>query len=606
MKPVGMKKRPTIPLLLTPSLAVLLMLLAPRGGISGDASGSAGPLARRVRQPVALACADGGRTILVANRRSGSLSVIDAASRRVVAEHDVGRGLADLAVLPDGRHLLAVDQAANELLLIDYRDRSIRVVDRIKVGPDPVRLVVSADGSCCVVASLWSRRLTFAMLAGGTPAGGHPALSIAGSLELPFCPLELASFGDGAKLLVADAFGGRLAVVDARRRAIESVRSLPAHNIRGLAFAPDGKTLVIAHQVLNRLAQSSFDDVHWGLLIRNHLRVVRTDAVLRPGPDAALLDGSRLFDLGDVGYAAGDPAALAFDARGNLIVALAGVDEVAITASPDQGPRRIVVGRRPAAVTPSPDGSFVYVAGTLDDTVSFVEIGSGQRLATISLGPRPEPTAADRGERLFYSAKLSHDGWMSCHTCHTGGHTNNLLSDTLGDGSYGAPKRVPSLLGVSATGPWTWTGSIARLEDQVRKSIATTMHGPKPADSQVADLTAFLGSLAPPPPSVLGDGPVDSPAVVRGREVFQARNCASCHVPPEYTSPERYDVGLTDEVGNHEFNPPSLRGVGLRDALLHDGRARSLDEVFRKEQHPRGLVLTPQEIADLVAFLKTL
>ena len=43
-----------------------------------------------------------------------------------------------------------------------------------------------------------------------------------------------------------------------------------------------------------------------------------------------------LFDLGDVGYAAGDPAEIAFDARGKLIVALAGVDEVAITASPDQ------------------------------------------------------------------------------------------------------------------------------------------------------------------------------------------------------------------------------------------------------------------------------
>ncbi len=187
-----------------------------------------------------------------------------------------------------------------------------------------------------------------------------------------------------------------------KRRAIESVRSLPAHNIRGLAFAPDGRTLVIAHQVLNRLAQTSFDDVHWGQLIRNHLRVVRTDALLKPGSDAALLDGGRLFDLGDVGYAAGDPAGLAFDVRGNLIVALAGVDEVAITASPDQGPRRIVVGRRPTAVAPSPDGKVVYVADTLDDTISVVDIGTGQRLATISLGPRPEPTAVDRGERLFH------------------------------------------------------------------------------------------------------------------------------------------------------------------------------------------------------------
>jgi len=606
MKPLPMKKRSTIPPLLPLSLATLLILLAPRSSISGGAPGAGGPLSRRVRQPVALACADGGKTVLVANRRSGSLSVIDAASRRVVAEHDVGRGLADLALLPDGRHGLAVDHAADELLLIDHRDSSIQVIDRIKVSPGPVRLVVSADGSRCVVASLWSRTLTFAGLASPAPAGGHPSLSMTRSLKLPFCPLELAYVGDGSKLVVADAFGGRLAVVEATGLAIASVRLLPAHNIRGLAVAPDGQTLVIAHQVLNRLAQTSFDDVHWGTLVRNHLRVLPVDALLNAGSDAALLERSRLYDLGDVGYAAGDPGALRFDVRGNLIVALAGVNEVAITASPDQPPRRIVVGRRPAALAPSPDGKVVYVADTLDDTVSIVEIGSGRRPAVISLGPRPEPSAVDRGERLFYDAYLSHDGWMSCHTCHTGGHTNNLSSDTLGDGSFGAPKRVPSLLGVSATGPWTWTGSIARLEDQVRKSILTTMQGSKPADSQVADLAAFLGSLAPPPPSVAGDGPVDSPAVARGREVFQVRKCASCHVPPEYTSPDRYDVGLTDEVGNHEFNPPSLRGVSLRNALLHDGRARSLDEVFQKERHPRGLELTSREIADLVAFLKTL
>ena len=306
-----------------------------------------------------------------------------------------------------------------------------------------------------------------------------------GSLDLPFCPGEMAAVADGSKLIVANAFGGRLAVIDARRRLIESVRALPGHNIRGLAFAEGGRTLAVAHQVLSSLAQSSFDDVHWGLLVRNHLRILRTDALLQPGSDAALLEGSRLFDLGDVGYAAGDPSALAFDIHGNLIVALAGVDEIAITASPAQAPRRTVVGCRPTALLASPDGSVVYVADTLDDTISVVEIKNGQRLASISLGPKPVPTAAERGERLFYSAKLAHDGWMSCHSCHTDGHTNNLASDTLGDGSYGAAKRVPSLLGVGKTGPWTWTGSIARLQEQIRKSIVTTMHGPAPSQRKL-------------------------------------------------------------------------------------------------------------------------
>ena len=374
-----------------------------------------------------------------------------------------------------------------------------------------------------------------------------------------------------------------------------------------MAFSPDGRALLLAHQVLNRLAQADFDDVHWGLLIRNHLRVLKVESLLKADSDAAMLDGGRLFDLGDVGYAAGDPGTIAFDRRGNLIVALAGVNEVAIAAGVGQGPRRIVVGRQPTAIVASPDGEFVYVADRLDDTISVVATATGQRPSTISLGPRPEPDAAERGERLYTGAKLSHDGWMSCQSCHTDGHTNSLLSDTLGDDSYGAPKRVPSLLGVATTGPWTWTGSMSRLEDQVRKSIVTTMHGAKPSDAQVSDLIAYLKTLTPPSPTLwTASGNDQSQAVVRGREVFQSRKCATCHVPPEYTSSERYDVGLSDEMGNHDFNPPSLHGVSRRDALLHDGRARSLDEVFRKERHPRGLVLTPREIADLVAFLETL
>src|SRR4029077_3572348 len=134
----------------------------------------------------------------------------------------------------------------------------------------------------------------------------------------------------------------------------------------------------------------------------------------------------------------------------------------------------------------------------------------------------------------------------------------------------------------------------------------TTMHGPKPTDEQVADLAAYLNLLTPPTPTQVDIDPIDATAVSRGREVFSIRKCASCHAPPEYTSPNHFDVGLTDEVGNREFNPPSLLGVSRRDALLHDGRAHSLDEVFLQERHPRGLALNFQEIADLVAFLKTL
>jgi cytochrome c peroxidase len=425
-------------------------------------------------------------------------------------------------------------------------------------------------------------------------------------MDLPFCPRELVASRDGSKVLVADAFGGKLALVDWQSRSLESVRSLPVHNMRGLALSADGSTLVVAHQMLNPRARTTFDDIHWGLLISNHLRVLRVDAVFRPGAD--LQKGSGLFELGDVGSGAADPSGLVVDSLGRLIIALGGVNEAAITRGPGQPLHRVMVGDRPGAMALTRDGKLVCVANSLDDSVSVIDIDSGRISATIALGPNLGLSLADRGERLFFDGRLSHDGWMSCHSCHTDGHSCGLKSDTLGDGSYGAAKQIPSLLGVSRTGPWTWTGAMERLENQVRASIQTTMRGPKPSPTvdQLEALTAYLQSLRPLSPELTGVERTSGAATSRGHALFRSQKCDACHAPPEYTSPGRFDVGVTDEVGNRRFNPPSLRGVSRREPLLHDGRASTLEDLFERDRHPRDSGLTTQEIRDLVAFLRTL
>jgi cytochrome c peroxidase len=252
----------------------------------------------------------------------------------------------------------------------------------------------------------------------------------------------------------------------------------------------------------------------------------------------------------------------------------------------------------------SPDSSTLYVANRLDGTLSVIDLPTGLFRALVTLGPRPEPTAAEHGERLFFDARLSHDGWLSCHSCHSDGHSSGGGSDTLGDGGFGAPKRIPSLLGAGRTGPWGWLGGFERLDDQVRQSIASTMQGAKPSEAAVADLVAYLQSLEVPAP--LATATVDGSAVERGREIFRARKCAECHEPPLYTTPGTYDVGLDDEVGHKRFNPPSLLGVGRREPLLHDGRAQTLEDVFSRHGHPRNSEFSPREIADLAAFLKAL
>jgi YVTN family beta-propeller protein len=558
-----------------------------------------------LRRPVALVLGDQGQWLYVANQRSGSLAVIDTAARKVVAEVSAGARLADLAGTPDGRHLLAVDEAAHELVLLRCRGSALDVVDRLQVSPTPVSVHVTPDGSRCFVASLWSRQVMVLDLSPVQDAQAEPGKPRAlHTVALPFAPRRLLPVRDGTKLVVADSFGGQLAVVDVRRGAVESVRSLPAHNIRGLATSADGHRLLVTHQMLNRRATTARDDIHWGNLLTNNLRALPLAHVLTP--DADLLRGNTVHYLGEATRGGGDPAAVAVRPDGKVLVALAGVGELTLGGERDVDWPRLTVGRRPTAVVASPDGRWAYVANTFADSVSVVDLQANQVQAEIALGPQPALGASDRGELLFYDARLSHDGWLSCHSCHSDGHTPGLLNDNATDGSFGTPKRILSLLGVRDSGPWAWNGAMPDLEGQIRQSIQGTMQGAKPATDQVHDLAAYLRTLAPPPSLASLRGQADEAAVRRGRAVFEKQSCGSCHTPPAYTSEKTYHVGLKDEAGQTAFNPPSLRGAGQGGPYFHDGRAATLEEVLGRYWHQLQSELAKEELADLLSFLRSL
>ena len=72
-----------------------------------------------------------------------------------------------------------------------------------------------------------------------------------------------------------------------------------------------------------------------------------------------------------------------------------------------------------------------------------------------------------------------------------------------------------------------------------------------------------------------------------------------------------HDVGLGSEKDKYEgFNTPSLTSVFRRVRLLHDGRARSLEEVLTGDHSPAKVTgqgeLTADDLRDLIAYLKTL
>jgi YVTN family beta-propeller protein len=558
---------------------------------SSDSDALSRPAARR---PAALVASPDGRWLYVANRQAGTVSVLDANAGRPVAEMRVARRLADLSAAGPDR-LVGVDEEAGELLVLRTAGSKVECTARCRVSPAPVSVRATDDGARCYVASLWSRRLT-AIELGDTPR-------VLWTIDLPFAPRLLLPVKGATRLVIADAFGGRLAVADARDGKLLSVRTLQAHNIRGLALDHTGSRLLLAHQMLKPTIPAARDEIHWGNLLTNNVRSLALERVLDPSADVQA--DEVLYHLGDVGQGAGDPAGLAALPDGRLMIALAGVREVAI--GPEKGGKwdRVAVGTRPTAITMA-GTQTAYVVNTLSDSVAKLDWHDGKTLAEIALGTSAAETPEERGERLFFDARLSHDGWLSCQSCHTDGHTSGLLNDNLSDGSYGTPKRILSLLGARDTAPYAWNGTMPTLDAQVRTSIEKTMSGATPTAEQVRDLAAYLRTLEPAPSLDRLRGLADDAVVRRGHDVFKRQGCTTCHAPPAYTSPRSYDVGLRDEAGLKRFNPPSLRGLSQGGPYLHDGRAVTLDDVFTRHRHELKSDLSHADLRDLTAFLRSL
>jgi cytochrome c peroxidase len=590
---------------LTMSLAMTLL-----GGPSAGGELQPAELQPALRRPIALALDQDEQTLFVANQRSGTLSAVDTRSATVASELPIGKQISDMVATPDRRVLLATDEGQHELVVMDVVARpgerkQAAVRQRLTVSAYPVGVVVTRDASRSYITSLWSRRLTVVELADG----GRGAARIAHVIDLPFAPRKQVLVQNDQRLIVADSHAGKLLVFDTSSPNVAPVnlglREFPGHNIRGLGVSHDGKMLVVAHQMLNEVAHTIRNDVHWGLLMSNDLRWLKLDRVLAGEGD--LFSGGHMHPLGQAGSATADPSGLVFAPDGTAIVTLGGIGEVAMGKEGDFSLDRTAVGLRPTAVLATRDSRWAYVANTFGDSISRVDLTERESKVEISLGPQPDLTLVDRGELLFFDGKLSHDGWMSCQSCHTDGHTNGQLNDNFSDKTFGAPKRVLTLLGRRNTAPFAWNASSATLPEQIRKSLVNTMqHNNEPSDRVVEALAAYVESLESPPSIDVMRGTRDESAVNRGQQLFTSLQCVRCHAPPTYTTPKTYDVGLKDQQGNTQFNPPSLRGVGQRAPYFHDNSAANLEEVFKKHGHQLDRDLEDSELADLTAFLRSL
>jgi len=112
-------------------------------------------------------------------------------------------------------------------------------------------------------------------------------------------------------------------------------------------------------------------------------------------------------------------------------------------------------------------------------------------------------------------------------------------------------------------------------------------------------------------------GSFDPSAAARGKELFETKQCASCHVPPTYTEPgwnlhTPQELGIDDFEANRGptrgYRTAPLKGLWthLRGGFYHDGRFATLRDVVDHYDMQFGLHLSEQEKTDLVEYLKSL
>lgn len=126
-------------------------------------------------------------------------------------------------------------------------------------------------------------------------------------------------------------------------------------------------------------------------------------------------------------------------------------------------------------------------------------------------------------------------------------------------------------------------------------------------------MRAYLETLESPPNPNRSAGGKLSDSAQRGEQVFRGdkANCIRCHSGKYFTDGRIHEVGSGDRGDVYRgYNPPSLLGIYDRILYMHDGRTRSLEEVLQKHHNPANVTgrgeLTPQEMSDLLAFVRSL
>ena len=578
---------------------------------------------------------DGAR-LYVLCQQSETVRVLDATTYASIKTIAVGRVPRGIAFSPSGDRLYVTNTWEDTLSVIDTR--TLSVIATWSVGAEPSGVVAGPSGDSLFVANRISNDV--AVLDAHTGAEQKRLLAGRGASYLTMSP-------DGNRIYCTHVYPNpsahrtapesEITVIDSRRAAV--VDRIPLHAIAGVfhvAFSADGRLGAVAEYHPKNLVPLAHLE-HGGAFAYT-LTLFGADVgkpveipldeleryASQPFGVAFAPDKSRLYVT--VG---GSECVIAIDVQRLLHFVHArprpesGSFARDLSASANYVIARIPVGHNPRGLALSRDGRRLFIANRLEDTISVIDTGSNRVAATIPLKESSAISAMRFGEQTFYSARYSFQKQISCSSCHIDSTFDGLTWDLEPDG-FGRDivdnRLIEDLRG---TEPFKWNGGNPNIPTECGPRTEKYFWRSETYDNRtLADLTFYILNLPSRPNRWRLRGYELTPEQQRGKALFERdvdkfgkpialeNRCSYCHSGKKGTNQKSFDVGTrktTDNTGL--LDTPQLTNIALTAPYLHDGSARTLEEIWTVnnpiDKHGRTNDLTKDELNDLIEYLRT-
>ncbi len=561
-----------------------------------------------------------GKLLACSNRDSGSVSIVDLATRKTVREIPVGH-------YPEGVSFLG---ATHALAVAVYRDDVVVFLDsdsgkdlgRTEVFDEPYGVVSTRDGTRVYVTLDYP---------GQVIEIDTQTRQIVRTWEAGQSTRGIALAPDDSRVYITEYYTGIVRSFDRAtgKQAEEWIGSEQDNLARQIVVHPTRPKVYIPHQ------RSKTTVAHGSGSIFPYVSIMDVDADSKAETRRKRMQ----MDSFNGTFVVANPWEVVLSTDGKtLYVVFSGTDDMFVCEVLDDNYREIrhestiELGANPRAVRVSPDGQSFFVYNALDFNVVQYSTQSLQPVATIPVCQSPLDKETLLGKKMFYSANQPMVGrrWISCSSCHPDGDSDGRVWQQ----PEGLRDTQP-LYGLAWTHPLHWSADRNEVQDfehtirgplmqgrglvrgAIHEPLAQPNQGLSPALDALAVYTnTHTFALSPHAKHGLSE------AAQRGKTLFfdQKVGCATCHNGPLFTDSQPgaerklHDVGTGKSDPTEKMEPaydtPTLLGVYRSAPYLHHGKAKTLTEVLTTfnpdDLHGKTQQLTPKQIADLVAYLKCL